>query len=502
MLRKCVSLGNLGRSTFGPPSTTFDCQVADLYGPTTTDGYANVSFLEDTQTPWVRLFIEWPYFWPNYPTAPLMPGTDPAKTSYYPPIFPMAQNYSQVNQQYEDLAYNLLTAKAAKVNVDGRLVTPQVILTIDRYFPRWLNGTDPGSTTETGIVAGSGTLPPDSALIPLQAKPPDGRGFFVPSDFMYYWWIYSLMLFYHPKSPNNPVLPSGIRARIDALEIINEPNSLGASAARDIYGNQIQKTHTTALMMKTAQGLNKAFNSVLSGTPGPNLKLLGPATEDSGDFKTFTSQLIKKDLPAVGMDLHDRDFGWSHHNYGDVEQIGKTIYSLQRMGFPEAYLASIASLFYGPGTQQVRDMLTGPFAPSFAPLWFGWGEPGPRGLFDHDPFIFLTEGGAMLDALPRLPRKPNQPEQPLDPNGESNPVTVALKQLQKYSVGGAAEALQGGGGGGVEMFTNFLFFDNLAGGGLSGLCDQYGPGRKPPASNETAAQYERPAYAAWKKFGL
>lgn len=86
------------------------------------------------------------------------------------------------------------------------------------------------------------------------------------------------------------------------------------------------------------------------------------------------------------------------------------------------------------------------------------------------------------------------------------------KRLQMYSVGGAADALQGGTGAGVEMLTNFLFFDDYVT-NFSGLCDQYAPGRtcppfdstaaKPcPEPNETAGQYERPVYAAWKNFGL
>ncbi|MDQ6803827.1 MAG: hypothetical protein M3065_02415 [Actinomycetota bacterium] len=51
------------------------------------------------------------------------------------------------------------------------------------------------------------------------------------------------------------------------------------------------------------------------------------------------------------------------------------------------------------------------------------------------------------------------------------------------------------------MFTNFLIFDDY-GGNFSGVCDQYGPGRTPAAANETAAQYMRPVYGAWKAWSL
>lgn len=54
----------------------------------------------------------------------------------------------------------------------------------------------------------------------------------------------------------------------------------------------------------------------------------------------------------------------------------------------------------------------------------------------------------------------------------------------------------------TEMFTNFLFFDDL-GGNFSGLLDQYAPGpfhSPAPAPNESFAQYKRPVYDAWKNF--
>ncbi len=260
--------------------------------------------------------------------------------------------------------------------------------------------------------------------------------------------------------------------------------------------------------MQTAQALNAAFNKAFKRPPGNGPKILGPATagdDPTADLKhperTFTYKVIMGLTGNGSKPIRAPDFGWSHHNYEDVVNIAITIYRLSRppSPFTEQQLEQLAPIFYGQGTQGVRDILYGPVS---GPLWFGWGGPDAsanspsRGLFDTDPFIFLTEGGAPLDGMANAIPLPFP-----DPNGTSNPEAVELKGLQKYAVGGAADTLQGGTGRGVEMFTNFLFFDNLQG-DFSGLCDQYGPAKKRSAPNETAGQYERPVYATWKKFGL
>ncbi len=490
MLRKCVSLGNLGLAIKG-----FDSDIADLYGPRTASdpshpgGYSNLSFLEDSETPWVRLFVVWSFFWPNPPA----PFGESSSAPYQSPVPSSAQNYNQVLAQLRDLDRNIQTAKTA-----GR----KVILTTLGY-PKWLNGTDPSSVTEIVLVGPNAVLPPDSVLMMPAATPPGGRMAFLPTDFMYSRWIHDLILRYHPRSPFRPTPDTWI----DALELVNEPNSSFPAGSRPPMVNKALSatpSHSTALMMRTAQSVKTHLNNAYGG----GMKLLGPATGDSdgltgsADPRVFTADVIDELTGDGRQPIVDRDFGWSHHNYADVELIGQTLSGLGSL--PDPVLKRLAPLFYGPKTQQVRGILDG--------KWFGWGTEG-----DPDPLLFLTEGGARLESL--IPGHKHLGDLNTDYSARPPRDPEAYrKQLQKYSVGGAAQALRSvssgglrkpfggvgvgvGVGAGVQMFTNFLFFDN-SGAVFSGLCDQYGPGRKPPASNETASQYMRPAYAAWKKFGL
>ncbi|MDQ6778078.1 MAG: hypothetical protein M3071_18120 [Actinomycetota bacterium] len=147
----------------------------------------------------------------------------------------------------------------------------------------------------------------------------------------------------------------------------------------------------TAKSVKTH--LNNAF-------PPGALTLLGPATSDTNGGTRFTIALIN-DLTKNGANpIRDRDFGWSHHNYDEVEQIGQTINALQAF-FPPGLLQQFASVFYGPRTQQLRQILYG--------KWFGSGTSR-----DPDPRIWLTEGGARLEKLPPTTA-------PIDPNIDSPP---------------------------------------------------------------------------------
>ncbi len=470
-LRKSVSLGNLG--------SAFDQNdpVADLYGPTTLDGYSSLSFLEDTGTNWVRLFVSWNLLWPN-PPAP--PGSRSSKP--YPSPTPLPQNAAQVAHQINDLDTNIALAKAAKRKV---VVTPY-------GFPKWLNGTDPRSTTEIVYSDENFVLPADSVLMTPTGRPPNGLKFYVPTDLMYSRFVHDLMLRYHPGNPNRPV-PA---ASIDAFELVNEPNLLTPHGAKPRTNATARQAHSTALMMRTAQSLKTRLNRMFRRS-GKALFLLGPATADTGNWSAFSTDLIN-DLTNNGRKpVRDRDFGWSHHNYRDVEQIGQ---ALGRLPFNAALYKRLAPSLYGPRTQRLRRILNG--------KWFGWGTTG-----DPDPRIFLTEGGARLEHMPGWPPTVNGQPDP-DPNAHyppeapSNPAATQ-KRLQAYSVGGSAVALKrtppGQAGRGVEMFTNFLFFDDF-GANYSGLCDQYALARDrfggPAPRNETSGEEERPSYANWKTFGL
>lgn len=388
-LRKCVSLGDAGTPfDSGNPSLPGDPELVQLYGRTTLPspsapkGYDNLMFLEDTNTQWVRLFVSWHYMWPN-PPAPL----DETSAIPYPAAFPMDPvngpyvNIPQVYYQLMLLDANILAAKNAKKSV--------ILTTV--HYPKWLNQTSmlspsapPYQYHEQGTALGNGVLPPDNVLLPLNTTtPPEGRKRFIPTDFMYHRWINFLIYRYHRNSPehNPPYFAPAKGTYIDALELVNEPNiSDGAGATCSVAtGNctsspsqLASRPQSTVLMMRTAQKLNQSYNKnpLFASPPGQSrqpLKLLGPAlagydaTDGSHpkgskyDVKsTFTYQVIHGLVKANGgKPIHDSNFGWSHHNYEDVEMIGNAISRLS-MGkgnpFSESFLAALASLFYGQRT--------------------------------------------------------------------------------------------------------------------------------------------------------
>lgn len=504
MLRKNVSFGNLGQGPLTKNHKTYGDSVTDLYAPMTKDGYTNGSFVTNSNSQWVRLFVDWNFCWPNPPSAPANPKTTP----YSAPLATPGKNQAQVAAQFEDLNRNINYAKRK-----GR----KVILTTD-FFPKWVNGQDPGSTSETAVYPPNGVMPADNALMLPTSTPPNGTQF-EPSDFMYFLWIYTLMYLYHPSNPSRPFQAQG--ASIDALELVNEPNLYTPSTS----GTAL--SHSTAVMMHTAQYVKSYFNTGYQAyyqknkLPGFSpLFLLGPATAEATNRQGQTWQSFVTDVIAAMLSLYpygsavmDRDFGWSHHNYPDVENIGikfrhvKDVLDAEGLLIPpatiERMIKTIAPKLYGKGTQQCRALL--------GTQWQGWGQTSDPG--DADPTIFLTEGGCRMYTMPQF-TKPRSATYPHGAGNQANPTydakgkitrnpAVYQRELQRISVGGAADALQqrGGIGQGIEMLTNFLFFDNP--GAYSGLCDRYTGARVPPSSQKlTAAEYERPSYSAWKKFGL
>lgn len=530
MLRKCVSLGNLGGGALPAGQTFFNSEIADLYGPSpgrplpgdpgapaTTDGYSNISFIEDTQTPWVRLSVSWNFWWPNppqrfqrpaHPARQSYPSPRPCDRSSNDPVCrprgkPSPHNLAQFNAQRLDLLANLYFAKYP-VDRQGNPQPPRKVILTTIGFPKWLNGTDPSSITEVEFDPANFVLPPDNVLSLPGRKPPGGRKKFLPADFMYSRWVYFLMDTFHPKNnTRSGARVVGKHVWIDAFEFVNEPN-IQCAPARD----GTPRARSAALMMDTAWRAMRSVNRKYGG----GLKLLGPATSDFAkpnakhpdprDFIVFTKALLKDlhKLDPSGKVFHDGDFGWSHHNYGDVEHIGLNLRGLQQqlalLGplLPDADQQTLFAAFspglYGKKTQHLRDALRG--------QWFGWHDPG-----DPSPAIFLTEGGARLEEFDPNIQNDGGPNTDYTTNPPSDPAAHA-KQLQASSVGGAIEALQNrrGAGRGVEMLTNFLFFDDV-GGNFSGLLDQYAPssGHFPrPAPNETFDQYKRPVYDVWKRF--
>lgn len=378
-------------------------------------------------------------------------------------------------------------------------------------YPKWVNGTHVPGTPYTEIVFDSRNfvIPPNNVLMLPTRKPPNRRSRFLPEDFMYFQWVNYLMNMLHPRNFASDAKINGKRVWIDAFELVNEPNLLPAAL------DGTRRYQSTALMMNTARQVKTQLNRKYGG----GLKLLGPATAASSraggdkDYRRFTTALIDQLVSDNrGKPIVDRDFGWSHHNYEDVEQIGQTLGAGGRQAIntaaaalPPAAQQALArkakKAMYGRSTQLVRDRLRG--------KWKGWIDPG-----DPEPGLFLTEGGCRIEHMPGFTADRPQP----DPNAhyangvKTSDPAAAQKRLQADSVGAAAEALKDRTKG-VEMFTNFLFFDDTPL-NFSGLCDHYAPARvqppyarsskvpQAPAPNESAKQYERPAYSNWKKFGL
>ncbi|MDQ6803828.1 MAG: hypothetical protein M3065_02420 [Actinomycetota bacterium] len=335
--------------------------------------------------------------------------------------------------QIHDMNTNINAAHAAGV---------QVILTSD-HFPKWLS--DPTSNTEPSITAPNAIFPADRALMLPTAKTPFQR-----TDFQYYQWVLFLMLMYHPGNPNRLALAEG--ASIDAFELVNEPNLVLKVSGQG--PNSTLAAHKTALMMTTARSVVDHYNR-LWGKQG-TLALLGPATAGSGNWQGFTRQLISDLTNGGKTPVRDRNFGWSHHNYHDVENIGNGIASLDQqlntfgpitsppLFNRDAVYRSIARYLYGSGTQQLRGILDPP-SPGFpdlpglphTELWYGAGSSG-----DPDPKVWLTEGGCRLDQMPHFSDPPpvgagGDPNALYDTNGNLTSVPAAFqRQLQLYAVGG------------------------------------------------------------------
>ena len=140
-------------------------------------------------------------------------------------------------------------------------------------------------------------------------------------------------------------------ARLDVLELCNEPNLEGTAP------------ETVAAMFVTAQRIATDL-----GSP---VVLAGPATSDVRGYDRFTDRLLDA-LDARGFVAGAR-FAWTHHNYADV-----------------AYATS--------RTADVRRRLVG--------RWAGW-PAGDAG----NPQLLLTEGGVTLahHRPPPADRRPGGP---------------------------------------------------------------------------------------------
>lgn len=223
---------------------------------------ANRRFFDETGTPWVRLWADWPVLQPE-------PGLPPDRGS-------------------GAAALARLDAGIAGARGDGR----RVMLTAWR-FPRWANDTDWLSpardisfeTLDRVALGGDPAQRKDLTFrLPADLSPGSAWGS----------WIDFLIGRYGNS--------------IDALELLNEPNLQ--------LWPQIGVADAVARMFVTAQ-------TVAGRHLGAPL-LVGPATADPvGDsrlrtgYDTFTRDLLGQ-LDARGFRAGP-GFAWSHHSYADLE---------------------------------------------------------------------------------------------------------------------------------------------------------------------------------------
>src|SRR4051812_27544098 len=275
---------------------------------------SNRARFDDTGTPWVRLWADWPQLQPEAARAPDA-GTGARVVA-------------------------ALDAQVDRARADGR----RVMLTAWRFAP-WANGTASLSDADDVRFRLADRL--RRGADPAARKSLTYRlpGDLSPSGA---WgrWIAWLLARY--------------AGRIDALEIVNEPN-LQLWPQRDAAG-ALTIDAAVATMMQTA--------AALASREKRAPMLVAPATGDPvGDsrlrtgYHTFTRALLDR-LAERRFEPGPR-FAWSHHNYTDVE-----------------------SLLAGADNRvaRVRAMLTG--------RWTGW----PRGD-GRAPGILVTESGARPEVV-------------------------------------------------------------------------------------------------------
>lgn len=386
-LRRCVSLGSSG---VGSPGSNQD--------------YANnAGFFRETGSRWARFWADWVVLQPESHLAP-----DKGSAGY---------------------RVKALDRQIAQANAEGR----DVILTVWR-FPRWANGTaaltaaqDAAYQLHDRIAAGGD---------PARRK---ALEFKLPSDLSttsaFGRFLEFLIARYNSGNPYRP-------GTVAAIEVCSEANlqmwpQQGPSGTTNPYDAGALSVHLPVTrMFQTAQAINSRY--------GSRILLLGPGTADrTGDSRlgtSYTSATTKllEWLTAVGFRPGPR-FGWSHHNYTDVEYDQGVGSSLGRTTNRAAH---------------VRRLLTG--------KWAGWPTADAAA-----PGLALTEGGARLEKIRSV-------------YGLTDPAAIRDKQAALLRTNWDRMYL-GADGAGVEILTWYLFytdpyFDD-------GLCDYDGT--------------KRPAYGAW-----
>src|SRR3954463_14273942 len=243
--------------------------------------WGNRQYFKDSHTTWVKLWVSW---------------------------YDLQQAYVATSR---DESWNNLTssttAKSFLGRLDGQIRAANddgvhAIVTIYQAFPTWASGA-------TG---------PD----PLSSKGPERK---LPTNLStngpWAWFVSYLSAryngAYNATGPHKPAkkettaayFGNAQRAKLDAIEIVNEPNTL--------YWPMDNIVGATATMMRSAATLSSQWGKQ---------PVVGPATSDSPDpgadragvsmdWKSFTSQLL---LSLAGWQPPVPVY-WSQHNYKDVK---------------------------------------------------------------------------------------------------------------------------------------------------------------------------------------
>jgi hypothetical protein len=243
--------------------------------------WGNRQFFKDSHTSWVKLWVSWYDLQQSHRAA----SRD--------------DEWSNLTGSAIGSAYlQRLDGQIRAANDDG----VKVIVTIYQAFPTWA----------------SGATAPD----PLSSKGPERKlPLNLTTNGPWAWFVGYLSARYNgaynatgPHKPakretNRAYYGNPSRAKLDALEIVNEPNTL--------YWPMDNIVGATATMMRTAASASAQWGGQT---------IVGPATSDSPDpgaaragvsvdWQSFTSQLaaaLAGWRPAVAV-------AWSQHNYKDVK---------------------------------------------------------------------------------------------------------------------------------------------------------------------------------------
>lgn len=400
---------------------------------------SNIGLLKESGTTWVKLWVDWATLEP-YSPAQLLAMSNDARTE--------VRDYADaVKGRKEAILKNLdmqiRTAHKEKL---------QVILTIHHSYPLWASYANPNlhlplppNPSRDALVPGCDALckiAHDRKRRDPFAKVPMDLGITGP------WavWIRALVERYgltkakidssREICSQNFLEPgcSDYLNYVDFLEIVNEPNyTLWPQRSPDKKSGRMVIARDVAQMFRTSKTILEWLNLILIehgqlDGGATTLNLLGPATADytitnyrRTSYDEFNSELLRH---LQGF-TPGRNFGWSHHNYGDVE--GANGYA-NKFGRTKSNANSTA------GT---RRLMVG--------KWAGW-PSGNR----QNPEILITESGARLDVVAKK-WKLSLSNVPILKFQQASLVGENFNQMDKSSLGK-----------GVAMVNNYLTYTDPA----------------------------------------